>query len=157
MPDALELPGMLRAVVPLVRGEGFAGARGGVVDELVALTRRHAAGRGRHSAPGHLPRLAAIARALDDLPEPTAGLRRVQPVRVNRRALQMVDLPAPKVGATDVPPCALAVRCQDERAFPCTHQHPYSAHPVLLRSRLPREPLLQLDRVSSPDSTLLVE
>ena len=37
MPDALELPGMRRAVVPLVRGEGFAGCGRGVVDELVAL------------------------------------------------------------------------------------------------------------------------
>src|SRR5712691_126589 len=103
MPDALELPGMLGAVVPLVRGEGFAGARGGVVDELVALARRHAAGRGRHSAPGRLPRLAAIARALDHLPEPAAGLRRVQAVRVDGRALHVVDLPAPKVGPTYSP------------------------------------------------------
>ena len=37
MPDALELPGMLRAVVPLVRGERLAGLGRSVVDELVAL------------------------------------------------------------------------------------------------------------------------
>ena len=37
MPDALELPGMLRAVVPLVRGERLAGFGRSVVDELVAL------------------------------------------------------------------------------------------------------------------------
>ena len=42
MPDALELPRMLRAVVPLVRRE----RRGGrVVDELVALALGHAVGR----------------------------------------------------------------------------------------------------------------
>src|SRR3989454_4604626 len=76
MPDALELPGMLRAVVPLVRGEGFAGVRRRVVDELVALAGRHAVRRLRHSTPGRLPRLAAVARALDDLSEPPARLRR---------------------------------------------------------------------------------
>ena len=36
MPHALELPRMLRAVVPLVRGQRLAGLRGGVVDKLVA-------------------------------------------------------------------------------------------------------------------------
>ena len=63
MPDALELPGVLRAVVPLVRGEGFAGFRRSVVDEFVALAGRHAAGRGRHLASGRLPRLAAVTRS----------------------------------------------------------------------------------------------
>ena len=52
MPDALELPGMRRAVVPLVRA-GHA-----VVDELVA---------------DRLPGLAAVVRALDQLPEPAAA------------------------------------------------------------------------------------
>src|ERR1700736_7031456 len=102
MPDALELPGVRRAVVPHVS------AGDAVVYELVA-----------HG----LPRLAAVIGTLDQLPEPAAGLRRIQPVRVDGRALQMVDLPAPKVGATDVPPFALAVRCQDERALSCTHQN----------------------------------
>ena len=128
MPDALELPGVLRAVVPLVRGEGFAGFRRSVVDEFVALASRHAAWRGRHSASGRLPRLAAVVRALDDLPEPAAGLRRIQPVRVGGRSLEVVDLPARKVGAADVPPFALAVRRQDERALARANQYPYSAH-----------------------------
>ena len=60
VPDALELPGVRRAVVPLV-GAGHA-----VVGELVA---------------DRLPRLAAVVGALDHLPEPAAGLRRVEPVR----------------------------------------------------------------------------
>src|SRR5271165_1051134 len=73
MPDALELPGMGRAVVPLVR------AGDAVVHELVAH---------------RLPRLAAVAGALDLLPEPAAALRCIQPVRIDGRALEMVDLPA---------------------------------------------------------------
>ena len=89
MPDALELPGVRRAVVPLVR------AGDAVVDELVAH---------------RLPRLAAVVGALDHLPEPAAGLRRVQPVRIDGRSLEVVDLPARKVRAADVPPFALAVR-----------------------------------------------
>ncbi len=111
MPDALELPGVRRAVVPLVR------AGDAVVDELVA---------------DRLPGLAAVVGALDQLPEPAAGLRRIQPIRIDGRSLEVVDLPAPEVGAADVPPFALAVRRQDERALPRTHQDPYSAHVVLL-------------------------
>ena len=73
MPDALELPGMRRAVVPLMR------AGNAVVRELVA---------------DRLPGLAAIVGALDHLAEPAAGLRGIQAVRIGRRALQVVDLPA---------------------------------------------------------------
>ena len=73
MPDALELPGVRRAVVPLVR------AGNAVVDELVA---------------DRLPGLAAVARALDQLAEPAAGLRGVEAVRIDGRALEVVDLPA---------------------------------------------------------------
>src|SRR5438132_1796262 len=107
MPDPRELPRVRRAVVPQVR------ARGTVVHELVA--------RG-------LPRLAAVVRALDHLPEPAAGLRRVQPIRIIRRSLELIDLPAPEVGAADVPPFARSVRRQDERALACTDQDPYPAH-----------------------------
>ena len=87
---------MLRAVVPLVR------AGDAVVDELVA---------------DRLPGLAAVVGALDHLPEPAAGLRRIEPVRVNGRAFEVIDLPARKVRAADVPLLALAVRGQDERAL----------------------------------------
>ena len=78
MPDALELPRMLRAVVPLVRGERLAGFRRCVVDELVALALGHAVRRGGRFAgrcSGLMPGLAAVIRALNDLPEPAAGLR----------------------------------------------------------------------------------
>ena len=139
MPDALELPGVRRAVVPLVR------AGDAVVHELVAH---------------RLPRLAAVVGALDQLPEPAAGLRRIQPIRVGGRSLEVVDLPARKVGAADVPPFALAVRRQDERALACANQYPYPAHPSLLsepeeiiRVRRPgtmeRSPPWMVERVAS--------
>ena len=113
MPDSLELPGVRRAVVPLVSA-GVA-----VVHELVA---------------DRLPRLAAVVGALNHLPEPAAGLRRIQPVRVDGRALQVVDLPARKVGAADVPPLALAVRRQDERAL----RVPTSTRTALIAYSFPR-------------------
>src|ERR1022692_4718380 len=107
MPDPGELPRVRRAVVPLVR-TGDA-----VIVEL--LTHR-------------LPGRAAIIGALDQLAEPAVGLRRVQPVRGGGRPLDVVNLPAPEVGAADVPPLALAIRTQDERALARTNQHPYPAH-----------------------------
>src|SRR5579872_373011 len=113
MPDAGELPGTLRAVVPLVR------AGDAVVRELVA-----------HRLPG----LAAVVGALDLLPEPPAGLRQIEPVRIGGRPLDVVDLPPRKVGAADVPVFALSIRRQDERALARADQHSYLAHPSLLCS-----------------------
>src|SRR2546422_10765611 len=104
MPDALELPGMLRAVVPLMRGEGLARLRGRVVGELVALAFREAfRGLFQHTC-RRLPRLAAVAGALDDLSEPPARLRRVQPVRIGGGSLPVIDLPAPEMGGAPGPP-----------------------------------------------------
>ena len=96
VPDALELPRMRRAVVPLVR------AGNAVVGELVAH---------------RCPRLAAVVGALNDLAEPAAGLRGVDAVGINRRALEVVDLPAGEVRTADVPLFALAVGGEDECAF----------------------------------------
>src|SRR5690349_9510488 len=96
MPHALELPRMRRAVVPLVRA-GHA-----VVRELVAY---------------RLPRLAAIARTLDHLPEPAARLRRVEPVRIGGRSLNMVEFPAREMRTADVPLFPLPIRCHYERAL----------------------------------------
>ena len=120
MPDALELPGMLRAVVTLVRRERLAGFRRRVVDELVALALGHAVGRRGRLAGRRarlVPGLAAVVGALDDLPEPAARLRRVDPVRIDGRALQVIDLPAAEERAADVPLLALAVGGEDERAL----------------------------------------
>src|SRR5262249_10030262 len=101
VPDALELPGVLGAVVPLMRRQRLARLRRGVVHELVALALGEALRRlGR--LPGRrarlVPGLAAVVGALDDLSEPAAALRRVQPVRVDGRALEVIDLPAAEEG-----------------------------------------------------------
>src|SRR3989442_15884121 len=127
MPHALELPGVLRAVVPLVRREGLARFRGRVVHELVALALRHLAGLHGHSAAGRLPRLAAVAGALDDLSEPPARLRRVHAIRIGGGSPHVIDFPARQVRAPPVPPLALSPRPQDERTLPGTHPNPYTA------------------------------
>ncbi len=114
VPDPLELPRVRRPVVPLV------GAGGAVVGELVA-----------HRRPGR----AAVVGALDHLPGPAAGLRGVQPVRVGRRALHVVDLPAREMRPADLPLLPLAVRGQDERALARARQYPYTAHPCSLQPR----------------------
>ena len=113
MPDALELPGVRRAVVPLVR------AGGAVVGELVV-----------HRLPG----LAAVVRPLNQLPEPAGRLRRVQPVRVGRRSLEVIDLPAAEMRSADLPLVAPAVGRRHERAFACANEHPYSAHEGVLHA-----------------------
>src|SRR2546428_7515182 len=106
MPDALELPGMLRAVVPLMRGEGPARLRGRVVGELVALAFGETfRGLFQHTS-RRLPRLAAVAGALDDLSEPPARLRRVQPVRIGGASPHLLDLPPPPRRGPRVPPFA---------------------------------------------------
>src|SRR3954470_2312277 len=108
VPDPGEFPWMLRAVVPLVR------ARLAVVGELVA---------------DRLPGLAAVVRPLDDLTVPAGRLARVQPVRIDRRAFQVVHLPAREKGAFDVPGVPLPVRRQHESAFARADEEPHSAHP----------------------------
>src|ERR1700686_2957407 len=123
MPDSLELPRVLRAIVPLVSA-GYA-----VLDELVV-----------HG----LPRLPSVVGALNHLTVPAGGLGHIQPIRIGGRTLQMVDLPAPKVRTADVPLFALSVGRQDERALTCTHQHPYLAHVDFIPpavSRTARDPI----------------
>src|SRR5262245_63670221 len=122
---------MLRAVVPLMRGEWFSRFRRSVIHKLVALALRHSARPSRCFSwrrPRLNPCLAAVIGALNDLPEPAAGLRRENPVWVRRRSLHVVDLPARDVRAADFPVLALAVRAQDKRALACAHQYSYSAH-----------------------------
>src|SRR5215472_17295162 len=151
VPDALELPGVLRAVVPLVRGEGLAGLRGGVVDELVAFALGHSS-RSRRGFAGWRSRLdpsfAAVIGALDNLDEPPAGLRRVDAVGTRGRSFHVVNLPAGKMRAADGPFFALAVRRQNERALPCPHQHANFAHGMLL-SVLSGSPFYQGHRPES--------
>src|SRR5437016_3909702 len=100
--------------------ERLAGVGRGVIDELVAFALGRALWSGDRLARGRaglLPRLATVVGTLDDLAEPAAGLRRIQPIRVSRRAFEVINLPARKVGAADLPPIAFAVRGQDERAL----------------------------------------
>src|SRR5712692_2441713 len=61
VPDALELPGVLCAVVPLVCSEGLTGGGRGVIDEFVALPCRRGAGRRHHFPAGSFPSVAAVA------------------------------------------------------------------------------------------------
>src|SRR5256886_6292370 len=114
VPDSLELEGARPSVIPFMRA-GLA-----VVGEL-ALHR--------------LPGLAPVVRALDNLAEPAGVLRRVEPVRISRRALDVVDLPAGEVRTADVPLLALRVRCHDERALVRANQYPNPAHSSLLLRR----------------------
>ncbi len=124
MPDALELPRVLRAVVPLVRAD-------------VALIREHVALALGHSIRAHqvfgfgsgrVPGFAAVIRTLNDLPKPTARLRRVNPIRINGRAFEVIHLPAREVRAADFPILPFAIRCQNERAFLRADQDPDFAH-----------------------------
>ena len=140
MPDALELPRVRRAVVPLVRA-GHA-----VVGELVA---------------DRLPGLAAVVGALDELAEPAAGLRRVDAVRIDRRPLEVVDLPAGEVGAAHVPPVALAVRLRTNAPLrvPTRTRTPLMRHSLLSPCRMnpheidrPREALPKISRQDAKDA-----
>src|SRR5712691_9146493 len=88
MPDALELPRMLRAVIPLMS------AGRAVVIEV--LTHR-------------LPSLAAVVGTLDHLAKPARRLRGVDPVRINRGAFEVIDFPAREVRTADLPILALPV------------------------------------------------
>src|SRR6266540_400596 len=86
VPHALEFPQMLCAVVPLMRREWFPGFRRRVVNELVAFRFGHAVRTFQffRTAAGCVPGFAAVIRALNDLPKPTAGLRGVDSVGINR-------------------------------------------------------------------------
>src|SRR5262249_28155099 len=111
MPDALEFPWALRAVIPLV---GSQRCGRGIVGEFVALAFEHAA-RILFFAGGSsrlMPGLTAIVGSLDDLTEPAAGLRRVNALGVDRRAFQVVHFPAGEMRPVDFPVIALAVGCE---------------------------------------------
>jgi len=137
MPDALELPRMLRAVVPLVGSERRARLGGCVVDKLVAFAPGRAAGAS--SFPWRRarlePRFAAVIGALDHLPEPAAGLRGVEAIGVGGRTLQVIHLPASEVRAGDIPSFAFAVRGKDECALFRANQDSNVAHDKLAPSR----------------------
>src|SRR5438477_406685 len=82
-----------------------------------------------------------------DRKAPAAGLGGVKPIRVGRRALEVIDLPAREVGAIDLPVLPLPVRSQDERTLPSTDQQPYLAHPRT--SQLSSKVSVSLDEVQA--------
>src|SRR6185437_4925747 len=70
----------------------------------------------------------AVVGPLDELSEPARVLRGVDPVRVLRRSLEVVDLPAAEVRPGDGPLLPLLVRSQHERALTRAGQYPYLSH-----------------------------
>src|SRR5687767_4412193 len=106
MPDALELPWVLRAVVP------FVSANLAFIDEFVTLRLGHAVGADQllRFASGRIPGFATVVGALGDLAEPPAGLRSVNAVRIHRRTFDVINLPTREVRAADLPILALAIR-----------------------------------------------
>src|SRR5258708_33545542 len=79
MLDALELPGVLCAVIPLMCGQRFARFRRRVVHELVALAHRLAGlellARSRSRL---VPGFAAVIGSLNNLSEPAGSLRCIE-------------------------------------------------------------------------------
>ena len=65
-------------------------------------------------------------------PNQLARLRGVQPIRIGRRSLEVVDLPAPEVGPADVPLLPRAVRRRERTRPSRPDQDSYPAHPSLL-------------------------
>src|SRR6516225_12015949 len=127
MPDALEFPRMLRAIVPLMRRERRAG---GVVNKLVAFAfwRATRPGGFARGCARLEPGFAAVVGTLNDLAEPAAGLRGVDAIGVGGRALQIVHLPSRKMGTVDFPVLALAVRGENECALAGANQYANRAH-----------------------------
>src|SRR5207253_3216156 len=65
---------------------------------------------------------------LNDLPKPTAGLRSIDAIGVNRRAFDVINLPSGKMRAADLPTVALAIGTEDECAFARACEYSYFAH-----------------------------
>src|SRR5450631_81047 len=128
MPDAFELPWMLGAVVPLMRGERLAGFTGGIVSEAVAFD-----GRPLRCCVFRLdarlkPGLASVFGCLQNLAEPAACLRGVNPIRIHRLTLHVINLPAREVRAGNLPVFPFSVRGKNECAFARSNQDTNVAH-----------------------------
>src|SRR4051812_4013641 len=111
MPDPVELPRPQRSVVPLMF------ARFPLVAEVVA---------------DRLPGRTTVIRALNHLTEPPTGLRGIDPVRIQRRRLEVIDLPAGEVRAVDLPVRAAFVRGEDEGPLAGPDENTCATHPLSL-------------------------
>ena len=127
VPYAFELPRARRSVVPAVFTDLT------LVHEAVALAGRGLSGCRHLLAAGRRPGLPAVVRPLQNLTEPTAGLRCVDPVGIDGRSFHVIDLPAAEMRAVDRPVLTLAVRAENESTFLGAHENPYTAHRILLR------------------------
>src|SRR5579863_6593560 len=102
MPDSLKRPWVRGSVVPKVS------AWISLVGEFV---------------PDGNECFAAVVGALDLLAEPSAGLRNIKPIRINRRTFEVINLPPAEMWALDVPMFTLCVGTQDESPLPRTCQN----------------------------------
>ena len=120
VPDTLEFPRMLCAVVPLVGRERFPGFRRSVVNKLVTFPFLHAVRALQFflTAAGCVPFFTAVVRALNDLAKPTTGLRRIDSVGMNRRTFHVINFPAREMRSADFPSFPRAIRSENERALP---------------------------------------
>src|SRR5262245_42267899 len=116
MPHSLEFPGMRRAVVPLMRAQDT------VVEEFVT---------------DRCPRFSTVVGTLYQLPEPRAVLRRIEPLCINGRSLQMEYLPAGEVGARKLPLFAHCIGSQNECTLARPHEYSYATHHSPMRRSLP--------------------
>src|SRR5256885_9653271 len=130
VPDALELPRVLRAIIKLMCCQRLAGFGGDIVNKFVALTLRHSVGAllftGRRSR--LKPGLPAVVGTLNHLSKPPARLRNVNAIGIDRRSLGVVNLPAREMRSADIPLFALAVRGKNERAFARTNEDSDATH-----------------------------
>src|SRR5512141_1192744 len=107
VPHALEFPWALRAVVELMRA--------GVANVQEVLADR-------------LPRGATVVRSLHHLTEPAARLRGVDPIGIDGRSLDMIDLPPREVWPTDLPILPVAVGGKHERSLLRADEYSNTAH-----------------------------
>src|SRR5207244_11194979 len=77
---------------------------------------------------GLVPGLAAVIGALNDLAEPVVGLRHVNALGIQRRTLQVIEIPTAKVRTADVPLLPLAVRSENEGSFTGADQDADRSH-----------------------------
>src|SRR5262249_18701499 len=131
MPNPLEFPRMGSAVIPLMGCERLTSFCRSIVNEFVALAFGKTfwcCGRFAWLRSRLFPGFAAVVRALNDLAEPTTGLRNIKAIRIHWRSFRVINFPAGEMWAADLPLFAFAVRGQNERSLLCANQQSYLAH-----------------------------